>query len=333
MEAPGETSQPHGGFVLGIDLGGTKTAVVTAGLDGTPLSVVRLPTRADEGAYRVISRVVGAARDLVQDRAATAGPFLAVGAVSPGIVLEDSVLLAPNNPGWETLALARELRRGLRIDEVVVDTDAKAAAVAEIRWGELAGIRDGIFVNLGTGIAVALVVDGRVVRGAHGAAGEIGYEVRGTPGEAVYADGCAPLEDQVSGRAIGERASALIGRKITAAEAFAMMGRDRRVAELIDEALGVLGVHLANLAIAADPERIVVGGGMMGSRSVVIPRLADAMRRTVPFPPDVRVARFLSDAPLYGAIALALTAIGSMDSTTQGAGRRRPVGAEPAVAE
>jgi glucokinase len=329
MEAHGERSPPHGGFVLGIDLGGTKTAVVTAGLDGAPLFVRRLPTRADQGASRVIARVVGAAGDLMSKTAASAGPLAAVAAVSPGIVLDDSVLLAPNNPGWETLALARELRQGLGIDEVVVDTDAKAAALAEIRWGELAGIRNGIFLNLGTGIAVALVIDGRVVRGGHGAAGEIGYQLRGTPGEPVYADGRAPLEDQVSGRAIGEQASALVGRDVTAAEAFAMAGTDPRVAALIDDALYLLGVHLANLAIAADPERIVVGGGMMGSRSVVLPRLADSMRRTVPFPPDLRVARFLADAPLYGAVALALNAAGSID----GVAPRQPVVADSAVYE
>lgn len=87
--------------------------------------------------------------------------------------------------------------------------DVKAAALAEITHGALAGVHCGIFVNLGTGLAAAIVLDGRVVDGATGAAGEIGYQIPGpVPGATLppaYAQGHAPLEEAVSGSAIAQR--------------------------------------------------------------------------------------------------------------------------------
>jgi len=213
----GETSRqarsPEEDFVLGIDVGGTKLALATADLDGNRRFDDELPTLADQGAPAVISRLLEAARGLIARTCATGGgELLAVGAVSPGIVMDDRVLLAPNNPGWSTLALAAELRAGLGISRVVVDTDAKTAVLAEARWGTLPGVDNGAFLNLGTGVSLAAIVHGRVLRGAHGAAGEIGYHLIGRPSEAAFAEGHAPLEEHVGGGPLGARVSALLGR-------------------------------------------------------------------------------------------------------------------------
>src|SRR5438045_1639138 len=91
----------------------------------------------------------------------------------------------------------------------------KIAAGTASPGGELRDADPGLFVSLGTGIAAGIVIDGRVLEGAHGAAGEIGYSLRRPTDDATFAQGHAPLEEFVGGRAIGERAGRLVGGELT----------------------------------------------------------------------------------------------------------------------
>jgi glucokinase len=155
-------------------------------------------------------------------------------------------------------------------------------------------------------VAAGIVIGGEVLTGANGAAGEIGYFLRGIDDEAGAADGHAPLEELVGGRAIGERATSLVGRPLSAADVFA--DPDLRERVLVDDLLDELAVHVANMAILIDPDRIAVGGGLMSSSEPILDALEARLRSAVPFPPDLVRARFVNDGALQGAIALALDA-------------------------
>jgi glucokinase len=295
-------------FVLGIDFGGTKVALATAALGGEILRSARLATNAAGGATQVLARSLACARELITATGgATGGACHAVGAVSPGIVESDRVLLAPNVPGWDALSLPAALRHGLHIDHVELGNDVKAAALAEACWGSLRGADPGLLVCLGTGVAAGIVVGGEVLDGAHGAAGEFGYNLRGPQDDVAGDEHRAPLEEAVGGRAIGERGGRLLGTPMSAADVFA--SPDERARALVDEALAELGVHVANLAIAIDPARVAVGGGLMGQAEVVLPALERRLRFAVPFPPELVIAAFVHDGALRGAIALALGAV------------------------
>ena len=304
-----QACSPDQDFVLGIDFGGTKMAIATAGLDGEPLEVARLETKAAQGARQAVGRALGRAKDLVAvTQRARNGRCLAVGAVSPGIVYADRVLLAPNVPGWEELGLPGMLSEGLGHARTEVATDVKAAALAELRWGSLCDADPAILVILGTGLAAAIVIGGEVLQGANGAAGEIGYgSLRGAADGPGAADGSAPLEEIAGGRAIGERGSRLLGGTLTAADVFAHP--DPRARVLVEETLTELAVHVANMAIVIDPARIAVGGGLMSHREMVLAALEKRLRSAVPFPPELVAARFVHDGSLRGAIALALDAV------------------------
>jgi glucokinase len=295
-------------FVVAIDFGGTKIAVATANLEGEILEQERIQTNAAAGAIQAIERSLAAACTLIASVAErTGGRCIAAGAVSPGIIEPDRILLAPNVPGWEQLALCKLLRAGLGLAHVVVGNDAKAAAAAEVRWGSLQGADPAVYLTLSTGIAAALVIGGKVLSGAHGASGEIGYSLRGVADDAGAIAGRAPLEEAIGGRALGERASRMLGAKLTAAELFAHP--DIRARFLIDEALAELAVHVANLAILIDPARIAVGGGLMNAGNLILSALNYRLQFAVPFPPEVVPARFIHDAALRGAVALALADI------------------------
>jgi glucokinase len=307
---------PDRDFVLGIDFGGTKMAIATADLDGEPLESARLDTEAGRGATQAVDRALTRAQALVAlTEQARSGRCLAVGAVSPGIVYPDRVALAPNVPGWEQLRLAELLLEGLGDIPGEIATDVKAAALAELRWGSLRDADPAILLILGTGLAAAIVVGGEVLQGANGAAGEVGYSLRGVDGELAAGDGRAPLEELAGGRAIGERASALLDETLTAADVFAHP--DPRARRLVEEALAELAVHVANMAIVVDPARIAVGGGLMSHDDVVLSALDERLRAAVPFPPELVPARFIHDGSLRGAIALALDAVAAMTQSEE----------------
>lgn len=130
-------------------------ALGAADLAGRRLAESRFSVREAGDAQDVLARTVAAASGLADRLAGQHGPLRGVGAVSPGIVQEDRIRLAPNIPGWESIQLRRTLCRALPTDTVSVATDAKAAALAEATQGTLAGLGCGVFLNLGTGTSAA----------------------------------------------------------------------------------------------------------------------------------------------------------------------------------
>lgn len=293
-------------FVVAIDFGGTKIALATADFAGNLLEQSRIETNASQGALQALERTFPAAHSLIERTASRrGGQCVAAGVTSPGVILPDKILLAPNVPGWGELALLERMRAGLGLTRIRVGNDAKAAAAAEVRWGNLQGADPAIYLSLGTGVAVALVVGGQVLTGAHGASGEFGYNLRSVADTRGVADGCAPLEEAIGGKAIGERGSQILDGNLSTADLFA--SSDPRARALISEVLTELAVHMSNMAIVLDPARIAVGGGWMNAGDRILEALKAHFRFAVPFPPEVVPAKFVHDASLVGAAALALS--------------------------
>jgi len=350
--------------VLGFDFGGTKIAIAVCDLMGNRLASATVSTGAtpgapgpvsDDGAHAIFERGIRAARDLL----ATAAPskeLAAVGAATFGIPFEDRVELAPAIDGWESIALGRELRSAFEGAEVRMATDAKAAAAAELQWGTLNGCDPGVYLNLGTGLAAAIVIGGQVVGGGNGAAGEIGYNLRAVSDVGRALDQRVPLEGMVSGLGLARQAGGpglggpgfggpglggpglggpglggpglggpgLGGpanppaRPMTAADIFAAGPDDPGLDDLLASFVTELAFHLVNLAICINPVRISVGGGMVRSWERLRPYLEHALQAGVPFPPELVVARFPFDAPLLGAVALAVDAAAAGGAPTFG---------------
>lgn len=301
--------------VLALDFGGSKVAVAVAGADGVRVAGDELAVRPGDSAEVTLARGI----DLALALAATitpGRPIAAVGASTFGIPFIDRVELAPNVPGWGDLAFGAELAAAFPGAAIATATDVKAAAQCELRDGALAGCDPGLYVNLGTGLAVALTVGGQVVTGRHGASGEIGYSLR-APGADELAE---RLEDVVSGKALAEAATQLLGRPDVAA----LLAADEPTAAAVRRGfLAELCFHLVNLTLALDPERIVVGGGMVRSWERISPALREALDAAVPYPPDLVVAAHPFDAPLLGALALATAALSAsapaLDVISEGA--------------
>jgi glucokinase len=300
----------HPQVVLGLDYGGTKIAAAACDLAGNQLASATIDSGSELGAQASFDRGIAAARELLA-AAAPEGALAAVGVSTFGIPFEDRVELAPAISGWNSLPMGRLLRTAFPGAEIRMATDVKAAARAESRWGVLADCDPAVFLNLGTGLAAALVIGGQVVNGHDGAAGEIGYNLRAISDTGLVLRHRTPLEDMVSGLALARRGTELAepGEQLTAAEVFTAGRGDLELAGLVADFVAELAFHLVNLTICINPARIAVGGGLVRSWDQIRPGLQRALSTGVPFPPELVVARFPYDAPLLGAVAMAVDAV------------------------
>jgi glucokinase len=291
-------------LLVGFDFGGTKLAVTLADMSGSRVSGEVLLTEADKGAEQAVRRAIACAQRLLAGRAAVAA---GVGVATMGVTHDDHVELAPNVPGWDRLALPALLGEAFGPAPVFIANDVKAAALAELTWGELRGVDTGIYLNLGTGIAAALVVGGAVLDGAHGASGEIGYWSRSRADVTGAAGGRAPLEEYVGGSGVLLRARDKLGLD-GGVSALAQLD-DPATRAFLDDLYAEIALHTANLAVAVDPERVVVGGGYARSSDSVLEAIRARLEAFVPYPPELRLAAFGADAGTAGAVALAMNAV------------------------
>ncbi|MGW6414783.1 ROK family protein [Streptomyces sp. NPDC055055] len=252
-----------GSCVLGLDVGGTGMKGAVFDRDMRPLESVRRPTPRGDGPEAVEDAVADTL--LVLSGAATRRGLRVrhAGVVVPGIVddaRERAVRSA--NIGWRDLPLAGllEARTGLR---VTLGHDVRAGGLAEGALGAARGARDVLFVAIGTGVAAAIVSDGRPVL-AGGYAGELGHVVVESPGRRCACGGSGCLETVASASAVAEAYSARSGRAVTgAADVAELTERGDPVAGAVwRRATEGLADALATATTLLGPELIVLGGGL-----------------------------------------------------------------------
>lgn len=301
---------------VALDFGGTKTDVALVDRDGRIIGQQRLLTLAEQGGQQTINRAVTAIHDLL-GQSGTGGDILAVAIATPGVVYQGKMYLSPLIPGWSDIDLRAEFARELQMDNVVIWNDVRAAALAELRWGQLRDCDPGLYVNLGTGISSAITIGGKVVLGAHNSSGEIAYTgfATGLFQAPNPVRDIAPLESLIGGRALEDRASMLLGESITMEHLF--LRTDAVSRQIVSEAMGILGTTLANLCVLLDPERIVIGGGMVKGFDTYVDQLNYHLKAAVPFPPHIMPADFDDQSSLHGAVALAMDHMPGADSDVQ----------------
>lgn len=267
-------------LAVGIDIGGTKIAGGVVDEDGRVVARARRATPSTDS-----TAVLDAIADLVEEfRDSYAVRAVGVGAAGYVDVTGSTVVFSPHL-AWRNEPLRDAVVRRTRLP-VLVDNDANAAGWAEFRFGRARAVEDMVMLTVGTGLGGALVLNGRLLRGAHGAAGEIGH-MQVVPGGHYCGcghEGC--WEMYGSGRALTrsaraaavaypDRAGALLelagdkkiqGPHVTAA---AQAG-DPLAIELFAQLGFWLGVGIADLAAAVDPEMAVVGGGVAAAGDLLL---------------------------------------------------------------
>jgi glucokinase len=314
--------------VIGVDLGGTKL------LAGTVDAELRVHHRA----YRLSRRdaVVETIVEAVEEaREATRGDVRAVGVGVPCLIEPSSgVVMACNHFPLVDVPLRDLLLERIGLP-VVVDNDANAALVGEWRHGAARGARNVVLLTIGTGIGGGIVLDGRIARGASGAAAELGHIVIDESGPPCPGNcpnrGC--LEAFVSGPALaiegraraeaepdsGLGAAVAAGREITGPLVTELAFDGDAAARAAIAALGRrLGVGMTSLVNALNPEVLVVGGGLVAAGDLLLDpaRAVVAERALVPARDQVRIvaARFGDESGMLGAASLAFEVAGERES-------------------
>ncbi|GAA1713608.1 ROK family protein [Nonomuraea bangladeshensis] len=297
-------------LVVGLDIGGTKTAAGLVDPSGELLETATRPTPGAEGREAILTTAAGLVRSLLRDGVTTVGVGSA-GVIDPvrGVVVSATSALA----GWAGTDLRGELSRGLGLP-VAVDNDVHAHALGELWRGAAAGRADVLLVAVGTGVGASLVLGGRVRHGAHAVAGHAGHvPVAAAAGLPCPCGGQGHVEAVASGPALlgayRRRAGTETPGGLAEVARLAAAG-DPVAAEVLATGATALGQAIGGLMNVLDPEIVIVGGGVAGCgepwwgplRAAVAAETLPALR-DVP----VRPAALSATAALLGAARLALT--------------------------
>ena len=291
--------------VLALDIGGTKLAAGVVDSSGGLRDRRIVATERRAGAEIVLGHALGLVEELVAGEREAGRTPRALGVSTNGLTREDGVDLAPAVDGWEKLRIPAELRRRFPKLRTCIVNDVKAATAAEMMWGALRGVSEGLYVNLGTGLAAGIVSGGRLRQGAHGAAGEVGYIVPSLKALAERQPGQAVLEEQIGGRGVELWTETELGRPVTAAELLGLAQHDERALRLQERLLDEIALWVANVAVVVDPSRVVLGGGMVRSAAQVCRRVQETIGLVAPFGAEVLPAHFGAESALLGAGAVA----------------------------
>ncbi|MFQ5670793.1 MAG: ROK family protein [Acidobacteriota bacterium] len=261
----------------GIDLGGTFIKAAAVDAAGTIRGRAKVPTAVREGRSPVLQRMSAALREAAEQ---AGGDLIAAGVGVPGLVSDDGIILKfPNFPGWDGFDLRAAVRENLGLP-VAIENDANAAAVAEQVAGSAGGRPHYIFVTLGTGIGGGIILDGRLFRGRHGKAAELGH-LKVVPGGRLCgcgARGC--VEQYASGKALTRDARMAVdeGRLPPPNGNTAISPRwlHQLAASGQPEALALyhwaaqhLGIALAAAVGLMDISQFFIGGGVAGAFDIL----------------------------------------------------------------
>ena len=262
-------------YGFGVDVGGTTCKIGLFETDGTLLEKWEIPTDTSSQGAHILDNVAAALKGKMAQRQIGAEEIQGIGIGIPGPVDSKGNVAVCVNLGWGQVAVAKELSGKMDGILVKAGNDANVAALGEMWQGGGKGYQDVVMVTLGTGVGGGIIIDGKVVAGAHGAGGEIGHLTM-NPHE-TESCGCGRkgcLEQYSSATGLVRLAKQALSQEheastldhvteLTAKDVFdAYKDKDPVAAGIVARFASVLGRGLAKIACVADPEIFVIGGGV-----------------------------------------------------------------------
>lgn len=272
--------------VIGVDLGGTKLATAVFEVSG----LMRYHSNLSLG-----SNTGPAAGALIREAildciAKTNSSVKAIGVAVPGISRKKTgTVWAPNIQGWDDYPLLEELQTSFPGVQVVIESDRSCYIMGEHWQGNAREAQNALFLSFGTGIGAGILVDGRIMRGAHDIAGAIGWWTMGLPFQKKYVP-CGFFEHHASGEGLRKIAleyfeekgmrPASLAEHFSAADIFTSHAAGEVWARhVVEQAVTYWGMAAANLISVFDPEVIIFGGGVFGPAVSLIPAIQEETKK------------------------------------------------------
>ena len=308
-------------YCFGIDVGGTSVKCGLFQVDGTLLEKWEIPTRKENNGDRILPDVAETINNKITERNLDKKDIVGVGIGIPGPVNEKGEVPGAVNLYWGFKAVTKELEELTGLP-TKAGNDANVAALGESWKGAAAGAKNVILVTLGTGVGGGIIVDGKIVSGAHGAGGEIGHAmvVRGEKEKCNCGNrGC--LEQYASATGIVRVA----GRKLAATDEDSVLRHlshitakdvldafkdgDKVACDIMEYVGDILGGAISGFAAVTDPEAIVIGGGVSKAGQPLIDCIQKYYMEYA-FPSckntEIVIATLGNDAGIYGAAKMVL---------------------------
>ena len=310
-------------YAFGVDVGGTTVKLGMFSTEGALLEKWEIPTRTDGGGGMILPDIVASIRDKMAG--VGIGPELVegIGMGVPGPVDSANTVYKCNNLGWGVFNVREEMNRLLpEIPNVMAGNDANVAALGELWQGGGAGYRSAVMVTLGTGVGGGVVLDGKIIAGVNGGAGELGH-ITVAPEETVPCAcgkfGC--LEQYASANGVVRLAKRMLAEcdipsKLREMDGFtakelcdlAREGEEMAV-KILDRFGEYLGRALSFISCVVDPDIYILGGGMSRAGDVVINAVMKYHAKYafhVSAKTGVVVAKLGNDAGIYGCVKMIL---------------------------
>ena len=307
-------------YCFGVDVGGTTIKTGLFQTDGTLLDKWEIPTRTEHEGIMILPDIKASLEQKVRQSGIKRTDIAGIGMDVPAPVKEDGIIRMTPNLGWTYKEAKRELSEMTGLP-VAAANDANAAALGEMWRGAGNGFQNILMVTIGTGVGCGVIVDGRILSGAHGAAGEIGHlhmneEETDTCGCGYH--GCLEQYSSATGmvrvaRKLLEASDAPSSLRNGTVTAKAVMDGVKAGDALCIQSANIsfryLATAIADAAAIADPEICVIGGGVSKAGQIVLDYIGKYYRERA-FQPDkeliFRLAALGNDAGIYGAAKLIL---------------------------
>jgi predicted NBD/HSP70 family sugar kinase len=301
--------RPEAGFVLGLDVGRQYIRGAIADMTGTARARSSARAKATNG-HRLVEELIVLSQSLLAEIGVEQSAITQTVIGSPGVYdpRRDALVLAGSLPGWESRSVLTQLRKAFGA-HLMVENDIDVAAFAERAHGHGRDVENFAFVSVGTGIGMGLVLAGKLHRGSHGAAGEIGYLPfsEGHGADVADARKRGSFEAAASAAAVVRAAKRAGVRNSTSAQKVfaAAAAGDEAAAAVVDEEALLVAKAICAVITVVDPELIVLGGGI-GQAPGFIDAVTEQLRKLAPVTPEVKVSALGSDAVVDGCLAAGL---------------------------
>lgn len=289
--------------LIGIDIGGTNLRATVISKEGQILEIFKVENEVQKGAAYNLDKLINQIKIEWNNY-----KIEKVGVGAPGpLDLKVGKLLNPVNlKGWENFNIKEYLSEKLNLP-VKVNNDANVAGLAESIIGSAKDCESVFYITVSTGVGGALILDKKIINGAHSQAGEIYNMIINEDNYSHAGTNKGGLEGQCSGVNIARIASDKYGQMLTTKEVFDLYERNDEIAvQVIEKWVDNISTGIANIISVVDPEVIVIGGAVLIYNNYLLPKVIEGTKAKVADPAmvDIRVAEIGDNAGLIGAAFL-----------------------------
>ena len=306
-------------YVVGVDLGGTKIYTALVDLEGNIIKEKTVETLAFEGENAVMGRIIDAINYVIDGTEKNLIKSIGIGSPGP-LDVKNGVIIENSNLPFKNFEIVKTIRETYDLP-TYLDNDANVATLGEFMFGAGKGTENMIYMTVSTGIGGGAILNGKIFRGSTGNALEIGHT---TISQERTRCGCGNIgcaESLASGTAIGKRAKEAVNSNaetslknyddVTSKEVFIEAANGDRVAkEILNTSLTYLGITVANIITTFDPEKVVIGGGVINGGDIVLETIKEEVaKRCMKVFVDscsIEKAKLGGQAGVLGAAALAI---------------------------